>query len=62
LPFLDIPTSFNEFWKFETIYGIYLNKKKKKKARTSHGPNPAHGLVLSAWRPSAVAGRRGLTT
>jgi hypothetical protein len=32
LPFLDIPTSFYEFWKFDTIAGIYLNKKEREKA------------------------------
>jgi hypothetical protein len=32
LPFLDIPTSFYEFYKFETISGIYLNKREKEKA------------------------------
>jgi hypothetical protein len=31
LPFLDTPTSFYEFWKFETISGIYLNRNKKEK-------------------------------
>jgi hypothetical protein len=29
LPFLNIPTSFYEFWKFETISRNYLNKKEK---------------------------------
>jgi hypothetical protein len=32
LPFLDILTSFYEFWKFEIISDIYLNKKEKGKA------------------------------
>jgi hypothetical protein len=29
LPFLNIPTSFYKFWKFETISRNYLNKKEK---------------------------------
>jgi hypothetical protein len=33
LLFLDIPTSFYEFWKFETISVIYLNKKEKKRLK-----------------------------
>jgi hypothetical protein len=35
LPFLDIPTSYYEFWKFEIISVIYLNKKEKRKGLNS---------------------------
>jgi hypothetical protein len=37
LPFLDIPTSFYEFWKFETISRIYLNKKERKMLKQCMG-------------------------
>jgi hypothetical protein len=47
LPFLNIPTSFYEFWKFETISEIYLNKKEKEKGG------------MSRIRPMALAFRRG---
>jgi hypothetical protein len=53
LPFLNIPTIFNEFCKFEIISKIYLNKKKKKRlkqcmgrilrAHLRMGPGAAHG-------------------
>jgi hypothetical protein len=37
LPFLDTPTTFYEFWKFEIISGIYLNKKEKKRLKQCMG-------------------------
>jgi hypothetical protein len=63
LPFLDIPTSFYEFWNFETISRIYLNKKEKKKFKqcmgricpeaTVHRPGGLPCAVgwASAWWP-----------
>jgi hypothetical protein len=56
LPFLDIPTSFYEFWKFETISEIYLNKKEKKWLKQCMGRiRPADTVQGSA----ACHARRG---
>jgi hypothetical protein len=54
LKFLDTPTNFYEFWKFETISEIIYLKQKKKKDSTVHGPNPARAYSA---RPSGPAAR-----
>jgi hypothetical protein len=46
LQFLDLPTSFYRFWKFELFLGILLNQNKTK--------NESHWAVISAQGHSAV--------
>jgi hypothetical protein len=48
---LDTPTSFYEFWKFETISRIYLNKKGKRKGLNSAWAESGPRLQRKArWR------------
>jgi hypothetical protein len=51
LQFLDIPTTFYEFWNFETISGIYLNKKEKKWHKQCMGRIRPMASAFRAWQP-----------
>jgi hypothetical protein len=54
LPFLDIPTSFYEFWKFE----CYLNKKETVlKTVHSAGPSPARDYGPRGRQPATTVPR-----
>jgi hypothetical protein len=52
LNFLDLPTSSSQISKFETISGIYLNKKEKKKLKQRMVRIWPMASVLRAWRPA----------
>jgi hypothetical protein len=60
LKFLDTPTNFYEFWKFETNFGIiYLKREKKKDSRRAEFWPAARVLGSAAChaRPAETAAR-----